>query len=123
MKRVTDRKRRDFVSRFLKCFHRLFNSLTRTTDHGLVFAVDIGDDHISVHRFENALDLLERGEYSSHAAVVLHCEFCHLAATRTHRLQRVRKGQSRGRNQCPVLSQAVPHGEVGSDSIRREQAG
>ena len=46
---VADRQRGYFVAGFLESFHCLFHSFAGPADDGLVLAVDIRDDHVSIY--------------------------------------------------------------------------
>jgi hypothetical protein len=92
-------------------------STATLADDRLPVTVDIGDHHVTTDRLQDPLDFLQGRKNCCHAAIVFHRHSSHLAPAGTDRLQSIFEGQSAGRDQCSVFTQAVPHGHVGLNTV------
>ena len=95
----------------------------RPTDHSLGIGVDVGHHDVAVHRSNDPLDVGHRPEHSGHRPVVVLRDVGHLASARAHRFQRSVESQRTGGHQRSVLSEAVPHDQVGGDPVGGQQLG
>ena len=117
MERMTDRQRGHVVTGFQKSRHGLLDRGAGAANDRLVLAVDVGDHHVTTHRFQDALDFFERSKHSRHATLVRRREASHFASTRADSFQRVGEGQAAGGDQRSVFAQAVAHREIRLDAI------
>ena len=99
------------------------DGLGLSADDGLAVAVDVGDDDVAVRGVDDLLDLLQRTEHSCHGAVVADVEAGHLVPTGCDSLECGGERQRAGRDQRPVLTQAVAHHHVRSHAVGVQHAG
>ena len=84
---VADRQIDYVVAGLQEEFRGLLDRPAGSPDYRLRVAVDIGDDDIAVHRLQNTFHFVERGDYCSHPARVVHGNPGHAAAAGADGLQ------------------------------------
>ena len=92
------------------------------TDHRLLGAVDVGDDHVAVDFFQGTLDLAQWGKYSQHGPIIGNGDSRHFLAARTHSAQRIGKRHDASGHQRAVLAQTMAHDHIGMNPVRGHQS-
>ena len=120
---MADRQRNGLDAFLGKHLHRRVDGCGLAADDGLLIAVDIGDDGVTVEPGQQPLHVGQRRKYGSHLAVVTHGYAGHFATAGRDGLERIGKTYCPGLDQRPVFAKAVAHDHVGVEAVGAQQSG